>query len=129
MAQTLIDRSKSVEWTRALIGGVLSAFVIGMALFLLSFTKPSSSVIKLYLNLVVGLPGIFLHTWLFGDPFAKLLPPAEALAISQRIIFLTLLAWFVFGFGSAYFIKNNGKAIVAWFGIMMILAILVIILL
>jgi|RhiMetdeSRZDD1v2_1073273.scaffolds.fasta_scaffold1481014_2 hypothetical protein len=128
MAQTLIHQSKSTEWIRALIGGVLSALVIGIALFLLSFTKPSSSVIKLYLNLIVGLPGIFLHTWLFGDPFAKLLSPANALAVSWRIIYLTLAYWFFCGFGLTYFIKNNKKAIGAWLIMMVILAVLLIIL-
>jgi len=125
MAQTLINQSKSTERTRALIGGVVSAIVIAIALFLFSFTTPSSSVIKLYLNLTIGLPGIFLHTWLFGDPFAKLLSPADALAVSWHIIYLTLAYWFVAGFGITYFIKDNMKAIHAWLIMMAILAVLV----
>ena len=128
MAQTLINQSKPTEWIRALIGGVLSAFVIGIALFLLSFTETSSSVIKLYLNLMIGLPGIFLHTWLLGDPFAKLLPPADALAVSWRIIYLTLAYWFFSGFGLTYFIKNNRKAVRAWLIMMAIFAVLLLIL-
>ena len=128
MAQTLINQSKSMEWIRALIGGVLSALVIGIALFLFSFTEPSSSVIKLNLNLMIGLPGIFLHTWLFGDPFAKLLPPADALAVSWRIIYLTLAYWFFSGFGLTYFIKNSQKAVRAWLIMMAIFAVLLMIL-
>jgi hypothetical protein len=128
MAQAFISQSKSTEWIRALIGGVLSALLIGLALFLLSFTQPSPSVIKLYLNLMIGLPGIFLHTWLFGDPFAKLLPPADALAVSWRILYLTLAYWFFSGFGLTYFIGNNQKAISAWLIMMAIFAVLLMIL-
>jgi hypothetical protein len=128
MAETPINQNGSTKWIRALSGGVLSALVIGIALSLLSFTKTSSSVIQLYLNLMFGLPGIFLHTWIFGDPFAKLLPPADALAVTWRIIYLTLAYWFFSGFGLAYFIKNNKKAIGAWLSMMTILAVLLIIL-
>jgi ABC-type spermidine/putrescine transport system permease subunit I len=126
MAQTLINQRKSTEWTRALIGGGLSALIIAIALFLLSFTTPSSSVIKLYLNLTIGLPGIFLHTWLLGDPFAQLLSPADALAGTWRIVYLTLVYWFVAGFGITYFIKDNRKAIQTWLIMLAILAVLVI---
>jgi len=126
MAQTLISQRKSAEWTRALTGGVLSALVIGITLFLLPFTQTSSSVIKLYLNLMVALPGIYLHTWLIGDPFAKLLSPADALTVSWHIIYLTLVYWFVAGFGITYFIKNNKTAIKAWLIMMAILAVLLI---
>ena len=123
-----LSPSKTPKWIRAVIGGGLSLFVVGIVLFLLSLSRSPSSGIILYLNVLLALPGIFLHTWLFGDPFARLLPPAEASTISQRIILLTLLVWFLLGFGSTYFIRNNGKAIVAWLSVVMILAILVIIL-
>ena len=126
MAQTLINRSKSTEWIRALIGGSLSVFMVGIALLLLTFNPSLSSGPILYLHVVLDLPGIFLHTWLFGDPFAKLLSPADAWAGSWRIIYLTLVYWFVAGFGITYFIKDNKQAMNAWLIMMAILAILLI---
>ena len=126
----VVNRSKSTEWIRALIGGSLSAFVVGIALFLLT-TNPSlsqSSGIIFLLNVALELPGIFLHTWLLGDPFAKLLPPAEALALTWRIAWLALVYWFFSGFALTYFIKNDRKAVMVWLLTIVILAVLVILL-
>jgi len=126
----VVNRSKSTEWIRALIGGSLSAFVVGIALFLLT-TNPSlsqSSGIIFLLNVALELPGIFLHTWLLGDPFAKLLPPAEALALTWRVIWLALVYWFFSGFALTYFIKNDRKAVMVWLLTIVILAVLVILL-
>ena len=126
----VLDRSKTTEWIRALIGGSLSAFVVGIALFLLT-TNPSlsqSSGIIFLLNVALELPGIFLHTWLLGDPFAKLLPPAEALALTWRIAWLALVYWFFSGFVLTYFIKDDKKAVMVWLLTIVILAVLVILL-
>ena len=126
MAQALINRSKSTEWIRALIGGTLSAFLVGIVLLLLTFNQSLSSGPIFYLHLVLDLPGIFLHTWLFGDPFAKLVSPADAWAASWRIIYLALAYWFVAGFGITHFIQDNKKAIKAWLIMIAILSILLI---
>jgi len=123
----VLNRSKSTEWIRALIGGLLSALVVGIVLLLLTFNQSLSSGIT-FLLVVLDLPGILLHTWLFGDPFAKFLPPAEADVISWRIIWLTLVCWFFSGFALIYFIKNNRKAIMVWLLTIVILAVLVILL-
>jgi uncharacterized membrane protein YwzB len=113
MAEVL-NQSKSTEWIRALIGGSLSAFVVGIVLFLLTTNPSLSAGLIFLLHAALDLPGIFLHTWLFGDPLAKLLPPAEALAISWRIVWLALVYWFLSGFALTYFIKNNRKAVIVW---------------
>jgi hypothetical protein len=122
-----LNRRKITEWIRALVGGLLSALVVGILLRLLTFAQSISSGIT-FLLVVLDLPGILLHTWLFGDPFAKFLPPAEADIISWRIIWLTLVCWFFFGFVLTYFSKNNRKAIMVWLLTIMILAVLVILL-
>jgi hypothetical protein len=127
MAQTLIHRSDSTAWIHAVIGGSLSGFTVGIALLLLSFNQLLSSGLTFYLHLALALPGIILYTWLIGDPFARLLPPEEALVISQHMILLTLLAWFLLGFGLTYFIKSNEKTIVAWFSVVILLTILAVI--
>lgn len=124
MAQNLINQSKPTEWIRPVIGAFLSAFIVGITLLLFIFNQSLSSGPIFYLHVAVDLPGIFLHTWLLGDPFAKLLPPADALAMSWRIIYLTLVYWFVAGFGITYFIKDTRKAIQAWLIMMAILAVL-----
>lgn len=116
MAEVL-NQSKSTEWIRALIGGSLSAFVVGIALLLFTFLTIKETPLPgllFLLYIAFDLPGIFLHTWLLGDPFAKLLPPAEALAISWRIVWLALVYWFFSGFALTYFIKNNRKAVMVW---------------
>ena len=113
---------KSAKWIRALAGGVLSGLVVGIALFLLSFEGSGYSGLRLFLNLILALPGIFLHTWLFGDPFARLLSPAEAEPISWRIRWLTLGYWTLFGFGLTYLVKNNRMALGGWFLMLLILA-------
>ena len=120
-----LKRSKITEWIRALVGGLLSALVVGIVLLLLTFNQSLSSGIT-FLLVVLDLPGILLHTWLFGDPFAKFLPPSEADVISWRIIWLTLVYWFFSGFALTYFIKNNRKAFAGWFLMIMTLAVLVI---
>ena len=122
-----LKRSKITEWIRALVGGLLSALVVGIVLLLLTFNQSLSSGIT-FLLVVLDLPGILLHTWRFGDPFAKFLPPAEADVISWRIIWLTLVYWFFSGFALTYFIKNNRKAIMVWLLTIVILAVLVILL-
>jgi hypothetical protein len=124
----VLNRSKPTEWIRALIGGSLSAFIVGVTLLLLTVNQSLSSGIIFLLHVALDLPGILLHTWLFGDPFAKLLPPAEALAISWRIILLALVYWFFSGFALTYFIKNDRKAIMVWLLTILILAVLVILL-
>ncbi|HXQ34070.1 MAG TPA: hypothetical protein VN843_08665 [Anaerolineales bacterium] len=124
----VLNRSKSTEWFRALIGGSLSALVVGIALLLLTSTPSLSSGIIFLLHIALDLPGILLHTWLFGDPFARLLPPAEALAITWRIVLLAWVYWFFTGFALTYFIKNNRKAIMVWLLTIVILAVPVILL-
>ncbi|HKY55125.1 MAG TPA: hypothetical protein VJM08_12500 [Anaerolineales bacterium] len=124
MAQNLINQSKPTEWIRAVIGASLSAFIVGIMLLLFTFNQTLSSAPTFYLYVALDLPGIFLHTWLLGDPFAKLLSPADALAGSWRIIYLTLVYWFFAGFGITYFIKDTKKAIQAWLSMMAILAVL-----
>jgi hypothetical protein len=124
----VVNRSKSTEWIRALIGGSLSAFVVGIVLFLLTANPPLSAGILFLLEVALDLPGIFLQTWLLGDPFAKLLPPAEALVLTWRIIWLALVYWFFSGFALTYFIKNNGKAVMVWLLTIVIFAVLVILL-
>ncbi len=121
-----LNRRKITEWIRALIGGLLSALVVGVVLLLLTSNPSLSSGIIFLLHVALDLPGILLHTWLFGDPFAKLLPPAEALVIGWRIVLLALVYWFFSGFALTYFIKNNRKAIAGWFLMIMTLAVLVI---
>ena len=126
-----LNRRKITEWIRALIGGLLSAFVVGIALLLLTFLtfkETLSDGIIFLLYVALDLPGIVLHTWLFGDPFARLLPPAEALAGTWRIVLLALVYWFFSGFALTYFIKNNRKAIMVWLLTIVILAVLVILL-
>jgi hypothetical protein len=123
----ILYRSKSTEWIRALFGGSLSALVIGIALLLFTFltineTLFPSLIFLLYVAL--DLPGILLHTWLLGDPFAKLLTPAEALAIGWRIVLLAVGYWFSSGFALTYFIKNNRKAVIVWLLTIAILAVL-----
>jgi hypothetical protein len=124
MAPNLINQSKSMEWIRAVIGASLSAFIVGIILFLSLFNQSLSSGPAFYLNLALDLPGIFLHTWLLGDPFAKLLSPAEASAVSGRIICLTLVCWFAAGYGITYFIKDTKQAIQVWLIMVAILLIL-----
>ena len=127
----VLNRSKSTEWFRALIGGSLSALVVGIALLLFTFLTLKEILLSgliLLLYIALDLPGILLHTWLFGDPFAKLLPPAEALAIGWRIILLAWVYWFFSGFALSYFIRNNRKAIMVWLLTIVILAVLVILL-
>ena len=123
-----LNRSNSLAWVRALVGGSLSAFIVGVALLLLTVNQSLSSGIIFLLHLALDLPGILLHTWLFGDPFARLLPPAEALAMSWRIVLLALVYWFFSGFALTYFIKNNRKALMAWLLMVAILAVLAILL-
>lgn len=124
MVQNRICQSKLTEWIRALIGASLSAFIVGITLLLFLFNHSLSSGPAFYLNVALDLPGIFLHTWLLGDPFAKLLSPADALAGSWRIIYLTLVCWFAAGFGITYFIKDIKRAIQVWLIMMAILVIL-----
>ena len=95
---------KYVKWIQALIGGVLSVFIVGSALLLLSFDKSGSLI---YFKILLAWPGVIVYTWLFGDPFAKLLPPSEASAISTFIILLALGCWFIFGFVLTYFSKKR----------------------
>ena len=123
----VLIRNEFKEWIRALIGGLLSALVIGVVVLLLTFKEPPSSGLAFLLHVALARPGIFLHTWLFGDPFAELLPPAEALAGTWRIIWLTLVCWFFFGFALTYFIKNNRNAFVGWLLTIVVLTVLVII--
>lgn len=123
----VLNRSNSLAWVRALVGGSLSAFIVGVALLLLIVNQSLSSGIIFFLHLALELPGILLHTWLFGDPFARLLPPAEAMAITWRIVLLALVYWFFSGFALAYFIKNHRKAVMVWLltiAILIVLAIL-----
>ncbi|HET9906492.1 MAG TPA: hypothetical protein VFQ23_07620, partial [Anaerolineales bacterium] len=113
------------EWIRAFLGGSLSALVVGIHLLL--FTLVTLKEIALpgiifVLYLALDLPGILLHTWLFSDPFATLLPTAEAEAIGWRIIWLALVFWFFSGFALTYFIKNDRKAVIVWFLTIVILA-------
>jgi hypothetical protein len=121
MAQALMNRSKFAAGTQAVIGGSLSAFTVGMALLLLTSNESLSSGPIFYLHLALDLPGIVLHTWLFGDPFARLLPPEEAAVISQRIILLTLPVWFLLGFGLTYFTRSKEKTILALFSVVILL--------
>ena len=123
----VLNRSKTTEWIRAFFGGSLSALVVGIALFLLTFiTNKETLLLDLIFLLYVALdlPGILLHTWLLGDPFAKLLPPAEAMAIGWRVVLLAVVYWFFSGFALTYFIKNNRKAVMAWLLTIVILAVL-----
>src|ERR1700752_776077 len=124
----VLNRSKSTEWFRGLIGGSLSAFFVGIAFLFPTSTPSLSSGIIFLLHIALDLPGILLHTWLFGDPFARLLPPAEALAITWRIVLLAWVYWFFTGFALTYFIKNNRKAIMVWLLTIVILAVPVILL-
>ena len=124
----VLKRSNSLAWVRALVGGSLSAFIVGVALLLLTINQSLSTGIIFFLHLALDLPGIFLHTWLFGDPFARLLPPAEALVITWRIVLLALVYWFFSGFALTYFIKNNRKAGMAWLLMIVILTVLAILL-
>lgn len=124
----VLSRSKSIEWIRALIGGSLSALIVGGTLLLLTVSPSLSSGIIFLLHVALALPGILLHTWLLGDPFARLLPPAEALALSWRIVWLALVYWFFCGFALTYFIKNDKKAVMVWLLTMVILAVPVILL-
>src|SRR5574339_583190 len=116
---------KASNWMRAMIGGGLSIFIVGIALFLVSLRTTSG--ITLFVAILLYLPGIFLHTWLLGDPYARLLPPEEAAAISQRLTLFALLAWFLLGFGLTCFIKSNKKAFGAWLMVIIMLVILVIV--
>jgi len=122
----VLIRNEFKEWIRALIGGLLSALVVGVVVLLLTFIPSLSSGIIFLLHLALDLPGIYLHTWLFGDPLAKLLSPAEADVISWRIIWLTLVCWFFSGFALTYFIKNNRKAFAGWLLTIMVLTVLAI---
>lgn len=124
----VLNRSNSLAWVRALVGGSLSAFIVGVALLLLTVNQSLSTGIIFLLHLALDLPGIFLHTWLFGDPFARLLPPSEALAITWRIVLLALVYWFFAGFALTYFIKNNRKAMMVWLLTIAILVVLAILL-
>jgi len=118
----VLNRNEFKEWIRALIGGLLFALVVGVVVLLLTFKEPPSSGLAFLLHVALDLPGIYLHTWLFGDPFAELLPPAEALAGTWRIIWLTLVCWFYFGFVLTYFIKDNKKVIAGLFLMIMVFA-------
>jgi hypothetical protein len=127
----ILYRNKSTEWVRALFGGSLSALAVGIALLLFTFLTIKEALLPgliflLYVSL--DLPGILLHTWLFGDPFAKLLPPAEALAMGWRIVLLAVVYWFLSGFALTYFIKNNRKAVMVWLLTIVISALLTVLL-
>ena len=123
-----LNRSNSLAWVRALVGGSLSAFIVGVVLSWLTVNQSLSSGIIFFLHLALDLPGILLHTWLIGDPFARLLPPAEAMAMSWYVVLLALVYWFFSGFALTYFIKNNRKAVMVWLLTIAILAVLAILL-
>jgi hypothetical protein len=108
-----ISQSVSVKWLRAIIAATVSIIAIGIALFLLSRADSSSPWI-FFPSLILELPGIYLHTWLLGDPFAKLLPPADAAVITKQVIWFSLLFWFVFSFATTYFLKDRKYRIGAW---------------
>ena len=109
-----MSQGESVKWIRAITAAIVSVIAIGIALFLLSRADSSSPWIFLP-SLILELPGIYLHTWLLGDPFAKLLSPTQAAIISRQILWLSLLFWFIFSFASAYFLKDKKYRIGAWF--------------
>ena len=109
-----ISQSKPVKWIQAIMAATLTVVVIGIALLLLSHVD-SSSILIIFPSLILELPGIYLHTWLLGDPFAKLLSPTDAAVISRQVLGLSLLFWFVFSFASAYFSKDKRHLIGAWF--------------
>lgn len=122
----ILYRSKSTEWIRALFGGSLSALVVGIALLLFTLLTVNETLLPgliFLLYVALDLPGILLHTWLLGDPLAKLLQPAEALAIGWRIVLLAVVYWFFSGFALTYFIKNNRKAVIVWLLTIVILAV------
>ncbi len=103
--------NKSVKWTRtlirALIGGLLSAFVAGIALFLVNFVNPESF---MYLR-ILELPGSLLYT-LSG--YSQVRYSLDDKTYLLPTLLLALVYWFFFGFGLTYFIKNNKMAIGCW---------------
>jgi len=107
---------KSAQWTRALSGGLLSALVVGIALFLVTFVN--AELFK-YLR-ILEFPGVILAllAGLFGHPFVNL--QVAAPSVSFLILALALLYWFLFGFGLTYLIKNN-KTAIAWWLILVII--------
>lgn len=100
--------SESAKWIRALFGGALSAFVVGIALFLVHFVNSESLI---YLK-ILELPGLILT--ILGSELSgyTLIGPPDSLSLS--VISLALVYWFLFGFGLTYFIKNNIMAIAWW---------------
>ena len=126
----VLNRSKSTEWIRAFFGGSLSALFVGIALLLFTFLTLKEMLLPALLfalYVALDLPGILLHTWLFGDPFAKLLPPAEAEALGWRIILLAVMFWFFFGLVLTYFVKNNRRAVIVWLLTIVILVVVAIV--
>lgn len=108
-----ISQSRSAKWFRAITAATAPVVVIGILLSLLSQIEFSSFLIFLP-SLILELPGIYLHTWLLGDPFARLLSPVEAAIISRQVIWLSLLFWFIFGFISTYFLEDKKYKLGAW---------------
>ena len=107
-----ISQSRFLNWLQAFTVATVSTVVIGIAFFLLSYGTSSSALIFLP-GLALALPGIYLYTWLLGDPF-RFVPEAEAAIIWRQVIWLSLLFWFVFGFVSKYVLKHQKYVVGAW---------------
>ena len=96
---------------RAVVGGLLSAGATGIPMFIGDFLElqPINLLLSIFLK-SFALPGVIISyviPYTIHDPYG---PPG--LTLSQ--ILLSLLYWFLFGFGLSLFIKDNTRAIGAW---------------
>ncbi len=89
--------SKFAKWKRPLVGGLLSAGIAGISLFILMllFGSPSAA---------------GLLAWPLAVRMLFFRPRNEFTEIV-----IALLIWFLIGFMIAHFIKSNKQAILFWF--------------
>jgi len=98
---------------RAVVGGLLSACATGIPMFIGYFLELQSSNLLLSIFLKsFALPGVII-SYPIHDVYG---PPG--LSLSQ--ILLSLLYWFLFGFGLSLFIKDNSRAISYWLCLVLI---------
>jgi hypothetical protein len=91
---------------RAMTGGLLSALVTGIPIFISYFLRlQSPDLLSVFLN-SFALPGMVMYL-----PFDS---PSEPSGINLFHILSSLLYWFIFGAALSFFIKNNTRVISWW---------------
>ena len=111
---------------RAEVGGLLSALATGIPMFIGYFLElQSTNYLSIFLK-IFALPGFILYYFLstlFGISTVRYSSEDQSYLVPALL--LSLLYWFLFGFGLSLFIKDNSRAISIWLWLVVISSIVI----